>query len=200
MSLKIIGGEHGGRILKSVRGSLTRPLLGQVREALFNVLGDRVVEARVWDLFAGTGATGIEALSRGASRVLFLEKSNQALAVLRSNLEQLGPEVKERCHILKTDAWAPGPLTPEGEETEVPPDLIFLDPPYKAVGEDPGKALHRAQQLLERLAPGGLLCFHFLEGHLDLDDFDPVLDVDLRHWGSSMLALMSQGKPASDPD
>jgi 16S rRNA (guanine(966)-N(2))-methyltransferase RsmD len=171
-----------------------------VREALFNVLGDKVAEAEVWDLFAGTGASGIEALSRGAARVLFLEKSNQALTVLRSNLDLLGPEVKERCHVLKQDAWAPGPLTPEGEEIEVPPDLIFLDPPYKAVGEDPGKALYRAQELVKRLAPDGLLCFHFLEGHLDLDDFDPVLNVDLRHWGSSMLAIIGAGKPASDPD
>lgn len=190
MSLKIIGGAHGGRVLKSVRGSLTRPLLGQVREALFSILGDRVEDAEVWDLFAGTGATGIEALSRGAFRVLFLEKSNQALTVLRDNLEQLGAEFKERSHVLKMNAWDPEVLTPEGEEGEVAPDLIFLDPPYKVVEEDPVKALCRAQALMERLASGGTLCFHFREGHLDLDDFDPILDVDLRNWGSSMVALL----------
>jgi 16S rRNA (guanine(966)-N(2))-methyltransferase RsmD len=190
MSLKIIGGAHGGRVLKSVRGSLTRPLLGQVREALFNILGDSVEDAEVWDLFAGTGATGIEALSRGAGRVLFLEKSNQALTVLRDNLEQLGPEFKERSHALKMNAWDPELLMPEGEEEEVAPSLIFFDPPYKAVGEDPVKALCRAQSLMGRLAPGGTLCFHFREGHLDLDDFDPVLNVDLRNWGSSMVALL----------
>ena len=190
MSLKIIGGAHGGRVLKSVRGSLTRPLLGQVREALFNILADRVEGAEVWDLFAGTGATGIEALSRGASRVLFLEKSNQALSVLRDNLDQLGAEFKERSHVLKMDAWDPAPLTPEGEDSEISPELIFLDPPYKAVGEDPVKALCCAQELMQRLAPGGTLCFLFQEGHLDLDDFDPILDVDLRNWGSSMVALL----------
>ena len=68
MSLKIIAGEYRGRVLRSVKGFMTRPLLGQVREALFNILGDRVVDEEDWDLFAGTGATGHEALSRGARR------------------------------------------------------------------------------------------------------------------------------------
>ncbi|MBM3961567.1 MAG: 16S rRNA (guanine(966)-N(2))-methyltransferase RsmD, partial [Planctomycetes bacterium] len=90
MSLKIIGGEYGGRVLKAVRGLGTRPLLGQVRGALFNILQDRVDGAYVWDLFAGTGASGIEALSRGAARVLFVEKNGKALDVLRDNLRTLG--------------------------------------------------------------------------------------------------------------
>ena len=172
MTLKIIGGEHGGRSLRSVKGFMTRPLLGQVREALFNILGDRVVDAEVWDLFAGTGASGLEALSRGARRVIFLEKSNQALTALRENIATLGEDVAARCHVLRTDAWDPPLLTPEGEDSEVAPDLIFFDPPYAQVGEDPVKAAWRAQRLAERLAPDGLLCFHFQDGHLDVDDFD----------------------------
>ncbi|MHC4078870.1 MAG: RsmD family RNA methyltransferase, partial [Planctomycetota bacterium] len=81
MALKVISGQFRGRNLNSVKGLGTRPLLGQVREALFNILGDSVSGKEVWDLFAGTGATGIEALSRGARRVIFVEKSNQALKV-----------------------------------------------------------------------------------------------------------------------
>ena len=69
MSLRIIGGEYGGRNLKTVRGMGTRPLLGHVREALFNILGEQVEGAFVWDLFAGTGASGMEALSRGAEQI-----------------------------------------------------------------------------------------------------------------------------------
>ncbi len=195
MSLKIIAGEYGSRVLKGVKGNHTRPLLGQVRESLFNIVQDWTDGAEVWDLFAGTGASGIEALSRGADRVLFLEKSNQALAVLRSNLEALGDSARERSHVLKMDAWDPDILTPAGEDEEVPPDLIFLDPPYPAVAEDPVRAAYRAQQLLTRMKPGGMLCFHFMEGHLDRDDFAPNLDMDLRSWGSSVIALIEAPDP-----
>ncbi len=190
MALKIIGGELGGQTLNSVKGLGTRPLLGQVREALFNILGDWVSGKEVWDLFAGTGATGLEALSRGAKRVLFLEKSNQALKVLRANLDMFGPEVSSRAHALKTDAWEPVALTPEGEEAEVAPDLIILDPPYPMVTEDPSKAVYRVLQLAKRLAPDGILCFHFLDGQLDRDDFDDDLKVEIRRWGKSAMALV----------
>lgn len=190
MALRVISGEFRGRNLNSVRGLGTRPLLGQVREALFNILGGWLAGKEVWDLFAGTGATGIEALSRGARRVIFVEKSNQALKVLRSNLDLLGPEAKARCHVLKADAWRVAPVTPEGEEAEVPPDLIFVDPPYKVVTEDPTKAAYQVRSLLERLAPSGVICFHFLDGHLDHDDFDTDLHVDIRHWGRSAVALI----------
>jgi 16S rRNA (guanine966-N2)-methyltransferase len=192
MALRVIGGEFRGRNLNSVKGLGTRPLLGQVREAVFNILGEGVAGKEVWDLFAGTGATGIEALSRGARRVIFVEKSNQALKVLRGNLDLLG-EAKARCHVLKADAWRLLPVTPEGEETEVSPDLIFVDPPYKVVVEDPTKAAYQVRRLLERLAPGGVICFHFLDGYLDEDDFDSDLEVDFRRWGRSAVALIRAG-------
>ncbi len=190
MSLRVIGGEYRGRVLTTVRGFGTRPLLGQVREAVFNILGQRLDDREVWDLFAGTGANGIEALSRGARRVLFLEKSNQALSVLRRNLDELGDDAKTRSHVLKLDAWDPAPLTPQGEDQEVRPDLIFLDPPYPAVAEDPVRAAHRAQKLAQRLAPGGVLCFHFRDGALDLDDFAAGANVDLRVWGTTAFAFL----------
>lgn len=188
MHLKIIAGEYRGRALRSVKGFMTRPLLGQVREALFNILGERVEDAEVWDLFAGTGATGIEALSRGARRVIFVEKGRQPLQALRENLEMLGAGAKRRAHVVRSDAWDPAPLMPEGEEAEVAPDVIFLDPPYQQVGEDPSRAAWRAQRLAERLAPGGVLCFHFQEGHLEPDDFEGPLD--FRRWGRSAVAFL----------
>jgi 16S rRNA (guanine966-N2)-methyltransferase len=190
MTLKIIGGEYGGRVLRSVKGFMTRPLLGHVREAVFNILRNRIDGAEVWDLFAGTGASGIEALSRGARRVLFVEKANQALSVLRANLDALGADAKRRSHVLKLDAAEPAPLRPAGEETEVPPDVVFYDPPYALVGEDPVKAANRAQLLCRRLAPGGVLCFHFMLGHLDRDDFDQ--EVDLRTWGRTCMAFLGR--------
>jgi 16S rRNA (guanine966-N2)-methyltransferase len=199
MSLKIIGGDYGGRVLRSVRGLGTRPLLGQVREALFNILQEEIPGAFVWDLFAGTGASGIEAMSRGASRVLFVEKNGKALSVLRDNLQMLGADAMARACLQRADAWDPPVMTPavfgveakEGaEHDEVAPHVVFLDPPYALVAEDPVKSLGKARRLLQRTAPGGCVLFHFEVGVLDEDDFDDDVDLDLREWGTTAIALM----------
>lgn len=203
MSLRIIGGEYGGRNLKTVRGMGTRPLLGQVREALFNILGEQVEGAFVWDLFAGTGASGMEALSRGAERVLFVEKNGKAIDILRGNLSSLGEDAEERGVVVRADAWDPpvmhrslfGAAREDAaddapSDAEVAPDLIFLDPPYAMVAEDPVKSMARARLLLDRVADGGCVMFHFESGALDEDDFDEDLDVDLRIWGSSVIAML----------
>ncbi|MEC7723874.1 MAG: hypothetical protein VYD05_00055, partial [Planctomycetota bacterium] len=75
-------------------------------------------------------------------------------------------------------------------DAEVAPDLIFLDPPYAMVAEDPVKSMARARRLLDRVADGGCVMFHFESGALDEDDFDEDLDVDLRIWGSSVIAML----------
>lgn len=211
MSLRIIGGEYGGRSLKTVRGLGTRPLLGQVREAVFNILGSHIEDAFVWDLFAGTGASGMESLSRGAARVLFVEKNRKAIDILRDNLESLGDEAEDRGVLLRADAWDPpvmhrslfgasrderhtdadpDPDLDSATDAEVAPDVVFLDPPYAMVAEDPVKSVARARAILDRVAPGGCVLFHFESGVLDEDDFDDDLDVDLREWGSSVIAML----------
>jgi 16S rRNA (guanine(966)-N(2))-methyltransferase RsmD len=160
MSLKVIGGEYGGRVLRTARGLGTRPLLGQVREALFNILTDEVPGAFVWDLFAGSGASGIESLSRGAARVLFCEKNGRALDILRQNLETLGGDAAARSVVMRADAWDP-PVMHRGAfgasredqdgdaatDAEVAPDIVFLDPPYSMVAEDLVKSMARARHL-----------------------------------------------------
>jgi 16S rRNA (guanine966-N2)-methyltransferase len=186
MSLRIIAGVYGSRVLKSVRGLGTRPLLGQVKAAIFNILGDQVVDAVVWDQFAGTGATGIESLSRGAKQAVFVEKNNKALEILRGNLQMLGEDAVSRSVIARGDAWEP----PAIGESQPAPNLIFLDPPYAMVEEDPVKSIYRARQLAHRLAPGGCLVFHFEAGVLEEDDFDDDLFVDLRQWGGSAIAFV----------
>lgn len=195
MTLRVIAGEYGGRVLKSVRGIGTRPLLGQVREALFNILGSRIEDAVIWDLFAGTGASGIEALSRGARAVTFVEKSNQALAVLRDNLRTLGQDAVDRSTVVKGDAWLPPTA-----ESEPAPDLIFLDPPYAKVTEDPALCAYRASQLAQRLASGGTLLFHFPDGLLDADDFDADLQAALRRWGRTAVAFLAAPESRRSPD
>jgi 16S rRNA (guanine966-N2)-methyltransferase len=203
MSLKIIGGIYGGRVPMPRTDRSTRPLLGQVREALFNILQERIEGAIVWDLFAGTGASGIEALSRGAGRVLFAEKNNKAIDVLRGNLQMLGEEAVARAVIQRCDAWEPPPMTAAafgvqrhaedadaGVDLEVAPDVVFLDPPYALVAEDPVKSMARARRLLDRTAAGGCVVFHFEVGALDEDDFDGDLEVDLREWGTTAIAML----------
>jgi 16S rRNA (guanine966-N2)-methyltransferase len=210
MTLKILAGVYGGRVLRSVRGLGTRPLLGQVRAALFNILAEQVPGAIVWDLFAGTGATGIEALSHGARVVMFCEKNGRAIDVLRSNLQMLGQDAVERSVVIRGDAWDPPAMTASGfggglddgrddvQDAEVAPDIVFLDPPYAMVAEDPVKCMARARRLLDRTAKHGCVVFHFEAGVLDEDDFDANLDLDLREWGTTAIAFLWRKSEAPD--
>src|ERR1019366_3331055 len=123
--MRVIGGEFRSRVLKSVPGLDTRPTPDRLREALFSVLSPRISGAVFADLYAGTGAVGIEALSRGASRAIFVEQSRAAVTVIRENLQSLGltgrSQVREG-RVLKII-----------EKMEV--DIVFLDPPY-ALGKE----------------------------------------------------------------
>jgi 16S rRNA (guanine966-N2)-methyltransferase len=140
--VRIIGGTHRGTVLAEVgkgdAGAHLRPTTDRVRESLFNVLlggrfGDPVTDARVLDLFAGTGALGLEALSRGASYVTLVDSGRAAQKLIRANIAKLRREADTQS--LSTDATR----LPEGEGC----DLIFLDPPYgKGLG---AKALEVAK-------------------------------------------------------
>jgi 16S rRNA (guanine966-N2)-methyltransferase len=137
--MRIIGGRHRGTALAAVGGgdadARLRPTSDRVRESLFNLIahggyGDPAPPegARVLDLFAGTGALGLEALSRGAAHVTFVDDGRKALDILRMNVARLGAEADTA--ILRLDATRLGPAR------DAPFDLIFLDPPYgKGLGE-----------------------------------------------------------------
>ena len=132
--MRIIGGEFRGRRLASVgkgdEAARLRPTPDRVRESLFNILSGRgaIAGARVLDLFAGTGALGLEALSRGAAEAVFVENGRAAQRLLRENIALCG--VGNRARILARDARRPGP------NPGAPFGLVFLDPPYgKALGE-----------------------------------------------------------------
>jgi 16S rRNA (guanine966-N2)-methyltransferase len=132
--MRIVGGKFKGHSLAAPSGQATRPTSDRVREAIFNILahgisGFRVEGARVMDLFAGTGALGLEAISRGARFCLFVEESAAARGLIRRNADALG--VIGQCKIWRRDATKLGPCAPQ------PPfDLVFADPPYgKGLGE-----------------------------------------------------------------
>lgn len=141
-NLRIIGGEKRGFPLASPRGGELRPTANRVREALFDILGERVRNARFLDLFAGTGAVGIEALSRGAARCFFVEENPRCVRVIRSNLQV--------CHLESAAEVYQGSL-PSGLSllhSKSLVDLAFVDPPYGAPTGD---------LVLEELGLGGLL-------------------------------------------
>lgn len=125
--MRVIAGEFGGRKLVAPEGLTTRPTTDKVRQAVFNSLGSMgVLEgAVVADLYAGSGALGIEAISRGAERCVFVERDRAALQALRTNISTLG--IAERCTVHATDvmAWVPAMRGV---------DIAFVDPPYEFSG------------------------------------------------------------------
>jgi len=123
--MRVIGGELGGRRLKAPRGRGTRPTSDRVREALFAMLGE-IDGARVLDLFAGSGALGIEALSRGAAEAVFVERDAGALRALSANLRAL-ELVPPRASVRRADASSALQGAGRAKETY---DLLFIDPPY----------------------------------------------------------------------
>lgn len=104
MSLRVISGKAKGRKLKSVPGDTTRPITDRVKEALFNILAGDVVASNWWDLFAGTGAVGIEALSRGAAFVRFSDANRVPVETIKSNVEHCG--FKSQAEVRRADAFA----------------------------------------------------------------------------------------------
>jgi 16S rRNA (guanine966-N2)-methyltransferase len=188
--VRVIAGTLKGHKLDAPRGMETRPTAARVREALFSVLGD-VSDDNVLDLYAGSGALGIEALSRGARAATFVESSRPALACLRANLSALGLE--EQSHVL--------PLRVERSVTALtasgPFDLVFCDPPWGEV--------EKALLLLTRLSQGEILtpaARVFLE-HAARDPLPPLNDGPLalsstRRWGDTAVAsLILVKKPVS---
>ncbi len=124
--MRVIAGAQKGRRLHGPKGSGLRPTADRVKEALFSILGSRVAESRFLDLYAGTGAIGIEALSRGARQVTFVEPDQTALRVLRANLAQCGLDPAAEIHTCSATAFLK-----HRAKAALQHDLIFADPPYQ---------------------------------------------------------------------
>jgi len=125
--MRIIAGTLKGRRLVSPEGRELRPTSDKLRETLFNMLGARPVGARVLDGFAGTGALGLEAISRGADRVVFIERDPRAVGLIEQNVSRC--EAGDRCAIIRAD-FALGLAELRNRPSFVPFDLVVLDPPY----------------------------------------------------------------------
>ena len=137
--MRIVAGRFKGRRLVAPPGNATRPTSDRVREALFGVLGASVQDARVLDLFAGSGALGLEALSRGAAAAVFVDRSPRAIAAIRANVEALAVDADVR----RMEARAALRAALARHEAY---DLVFIDPPYR-------RAAGLGRELSEALRP-----------------------------------------------
>lgn len=171
-AVRVVSGELRGRRLQAPAGETTRPTSDRVREATFNALGSMGVleDARVLDLYAGSGALGIEALSRGAVACTFVERDRRALVALRANLDacRLGPP---RALVVAADATTP----PAG-----PFDLALLDPPYAFDGWD---------ALLDALDAGTAVC----ESDRPIEPPASWLVARRKSYGATVVTVLSRG-------
>lgn len=189
--MRIIAGTHRGLALAGPEGGrTTRPTADRVREAVFNLLtngrlGNVVLSARVLDLFAGTGAFGLEALSRGAAHATFIDADRAACALIRRNLERM--KAGRRAEVLCRDAVRPGENPGAGH------DLVFLDPPYR---RHLGEAALAAALAGGWLAPGALVVWE--EGAAPL--LPPGLaPLDQRRYGQTVITLARAPGGGTDP-
>ncbi len=180
--LRISGGIFRGRLLKSPPGRV-RPTKEMVREALFSALGPTIQDRRVVDLYAGSGAVGLEALSRGAADVLWVESDPRVYAQLRATVDAFSKQTPVRLRCVKHDVLSWLKLKEAGDY-----DLIFADPPYRPPGEDPwGTILLPLVSASGKLKPGGLFV---LEQHADqpvIDNPEVVMVKDARYGESRLV-------------
>ena len=180
--MRIIGGQLRGKKLSPVRSAAIRPTSDRLREAVFNILTENIEEALVLDLFAGTGALGIEALSRGARRAVFIDNNRDAVALMYRNIRQC--RLENRSTVIRWDITRNLDCL---HRTGQPYDLVFLDPPY-----DRGLVLS-ALQFLNR--------HHFLAAaarvvveHAASEVFSPLPDgltvTDTRKYGKSLVSFL----------
>jgi 16S rRNA (guanine966-N2)-methyltransferase len=179
--MRIVGGQFGRRTIEAPPGRDTRPTTDRVREALFSLLGSRLEfeDARVVDLFAGSGALGLEAISRGAAHATFVERHGPSLGVARRNAATLG--VTALCSFVRADVlvWLRRPSHPA--------DLILADPPYDFAALADLPAL-----VLPHLCPGGWLALEHDTRH-DLEQEPGV--VTARSYGQTVVSLFEKEEP-----
>lgn len=174
--MRIIAGKHRGRVLAEFRGQDIRPTADRVKESLFQILSGRLAGARVLDLFCGSGALGLESLSRGAREAVFNDVSEDSLAVLNKNLHLLG----ESATVLHSGydvclSRVSGKF-----------DLIFCDPPYRAECEKEIFAIVKERELLTE---GGLIVF---ESERDICPTEQFVCTDTRRYGRTTVRMFAE--------
>ncbi len=173
MNVRIIAGKYGGRAIDAPRRSSTHAMGERIRNAMFNTIGDEIVHARVLDAFAGSGSLGLEALSRGANYVTFIEKDRIAAKIISANCSLLGTD--DESEVIKTTVnnWL---------ETANPElyDVIFVDPPYH------DEQFSTVKKLFSLLKPNGLMVLSHV-GIREVPVQNEIVVVDNRSYGNAHL-------------
>ncbi len=175
MKLNIISGKFGGRLINAPDGKLTHPMSSRVRGSLFNIISDNLIGADVMDAFAGTGSLGLEALSRGANHVTFIERDRIANKILVENITTLG--VNNFSTVFQI-----GVRTYIDQNQDKSYDIIFADPPYNDL------QLSTVFGLMGLLKPNGLMVLSY-PGRGELPSVQGVVVVDNRSYGTAALTF-----------
>ena len=186
--MRVISGSAKGRHLQSVPGDSTRPITDRVKEAVFNILGADIVEARFLDLFGGTGGVGIEALSRGAAHTVFIEKNRKAQETIKANL--LLTKLSDRAEIVRGDAFAYLQGVPQ------PFHYIYIAPPQ----------YHRwwvaALKLIDErpdwLADDGEITVQIHPREYEAVPLEHFEEIEQRRYGSTLLVFFEHGQEAGE--
>jgi 16S rRNA (guanine966-N2)-methyltransferase len=186
--VRIVGGSLGGRVLRAPGGAATRPTSEKVREAVFNIIGS-IAGDHVLDLFAGSGALGIEALSRGAAHATFVDTARPALIAIRGNLRELGLE--DRASVVAGDAVA----IAARHAPAAPWRLVLVDPPYRS------DLATRAVLALpcERLSAGAMVVIEHDRRNAPPDPLGSLLRTDQRRYGDTLISFYSLARSREVP-
>lgn len=174
-SVRIISGQFGGRIIKAPSGNVTHPMGERVRGSMFNIIADEILGSNVLDVFAGTGALGFEALSRGASMATFIDNNRSASLVIKENINLLGVDNITTLITTSLGSWidkCQGALY----------DIIFVDPPYNNL------QLSTVSRLAGLLKTDGLMLLSY-PGKGEVPSIMGVVVVDNRSYGNAALAF-----------
>lgn len=175
MNLRIISGKYGGRTIQSPGSAVTHPMSEMIRNAIFNIIGPDIKQADVLDAFAGTGSLGIEAISRGASSVIFIERDRHTFEVLQQNISTLGINDGATCVQIGLSTWI------EKNQGNFY-DIIFADPPFTDT------QLSTVTKLLGMLKPNGLMLLSY-PGSSEVPSVNGFVVVDNRRYGNAALAI-----------
>ena len=193
--MRIIAGQRRGHKFDGPKGAATRPTSDLVRESIFNILGASVEGRVVVDLFAGTGALGLEALSRGAARALFIEQNRDNVALIHRNLSTLRFDDRGTVRLADAYRWARA-----YQPIDDAPIAIFIDPPYREYDDRPKKVNQMLGQLVEKLPEGSIIVVESsrsLDAHVlpDLDGWD------VRRYGGTQVAIRTVSQAETpEPD
>lgn len=182
--MRVIGGEFRSRRLKSMPGMDVRPTPDKIRESLFNIIAPEIEGAVFVDAYAGTGAVGIEALSRGARHVVFIEKDRAAVQLIKDNLASLGLEARAR--VMQGNAA----LLLGGIAADIGFGIVFIDPPY------PKEREYRASlEALESMPPALVIVQHAARFEL-ADDYGPLHRTRIAKYGDNALSFFRKATAA----